>query len=94
MPGARSSEANLYVNCFVNLQYPELTWVDCGAISGHFMHRKRRTAEKKGAKWCAHNSHISIYVCMHEIKKSICAEVAACMNVYMCAVFYCIYICS
>ena len=32
-----------------------LTWVDCGATSGHFMNLKRRTAERKEAKQLSEN---------------------------------------
>ena len=69
----------------------ELTWVDCGITSGYFMNHKRRTPKKKQA----HNSHTSMNVCMYEIKNNNCIfdEMAACMNVCMCVVFHCIFVC-
>ena len=45
----------------------EPAWVNCGATSGHFMNSKRRTVEKKEARWSAHNYHTSMNVCMHDI---------------------------
>ena len=47
----------------------ELTVVDCGATSGHFMNHKTQTPEKKGARWSTHNSHTSMNnVFMHEMR--------------------------
>ena len=40
----------------------ELTSVDCGAASGHFMNLERQTAEKKEARWSTHNFHTSMNV--------------------------------
>ena len=42
----------------------ELTSVDCGATSGHFMNHKRRPAERKEARWSTHSFHTSMNVCM------------------------------
>ena len=51
----------------------------------------KKTAERNEARWSRRKSHISVNVCMHEMKNCICTKMAACMNACMCVVFHCIY---
>ena len=74
----------------------ELTWVNCGATSGHFMNHKRQTAEKKEVRWSAHNDHTSMNVCMHDIfliKMYLHRNGCLYECMYMCCISLYVYVC-
>ena len=50
-----------------NAMEAELTWIDCGATSGHFMNQKDELLI--GKMWDSPPTYTSMNVCMHEIKK-------------------------